>query len=112
MNINVETMNINHFVTLSLLFVLSHAKNETEVQRIEKEEAYRRAYHGLVVGYDCSTPTEVTSHELDTIEDCEEKNDPGIINPGSSTDPSKIRQICHKSHVMFAKENSKIVSLW
>ena len=66
-------MNIHYFIHFSLFFAFSFAQNETEIQRIEKEESYRRAYHGLVVGYDCSTPTEVTSHELDTIEDCEEK---------------------------------------
>ena len=84
-------MNIHYFIHISLFFVLSNAKNDTKIKRIENEESYRRAYNGLVVGYDCNTPTEVTSHELDTIENCEEKT----IQESST--PTQI-QILQKSN--------------
>ena len=92
-------MNIHYFIHFSLFFALSFAQNETEIQRMEKEESYRRAYHGLVVGYDCSTPTEVTSHELDTIEDCEEK----MIQESST--PAQV-QILQRSNKYVIKATS------
>lgn len=67
------------------------AQNETEIQVVENRESYRRAYNDLVVGYDCAVPTEIKSHELDTIEDCEEK----MIKESST--PAQV-QILQKSN--------------
>ena len=55
-----------------LLINIAKSKNGTRVSE-EINVNYRSVFNKLVIGYDCSTPQDFTSHELDTLESCEEK---------------------------------------
>ena len=59
-------------ICIGLLINIAKSKNGTRVSEAIHEN-YRRVFNKLVIGYDCSTPQDVTSHELDTLESCEEK---------------------------------------
>ena len=72
-----------------VLINIAKAENGTNnTERINTK--YRHAYDGLVVGYDCATPKQINSHELDSIESCEDR----IVN--DSTIPATL-QILQRS---------------